>query len=434
MTEHLLHFIWQFGYYQKASLTTTNNQAVQVLFAGTYNTNSGPDFTGARIKIDNETLVGTVELHLKSSHWKQHGHQTDKAYANVVLHVVWEHDGFEMPGVPVLELKDRVAKTLLQRYESLMQSRQFIPCAGSINTVKPLVWVGWKERLLTERLKNKVNRIAQTLAATQNNWEEVLWQNIARYAGGTVNKDAFENIAQLAPHKLLVKYRHNPAQIEALLLGVGGLLQSTETANQYYCQLQQEWLYLQQKHGLVSTVFPLQFLRMRPPSFPTIRLAQLASFVVAEPQPFAKVLAAQTVQEILPVFKTAASDFWTTHYHFGTESKPAEKHWGSALVNSLIINAVVSVVFAYGVATGSERYKEKAAAWLNHLEAEHNNIVTGFKKLGMICNSAFDSQALIELKTVYCDARRCLHCAVGYSLLKTDQDQAPQSTDTSISG
>lgn len=418
LTEQLLHFIWQFGYFNKSSLTTTSGEPVQIKYCGSYNQNSGPDFLNAQLIIGNTQWAGNVELHLKSSDWKAHRHCSNPAYNNVVLHVVWEHDGFEVNAIPTLELKRRVSRLLLERYNSLMNSRQFIPCAGSIHTVKPIIWLAWKERLLTERLMAKVERLQPALTGSKNNWEEVLWQQIAKYAGGTVNRDAFESIASILPIGLLQKYRHHPLKIEALLLGTAGLLQHTQLPDDYYQQLTAEYLFLQKKHSLQQCPFPVQFMRMRPSGFPTLRLAQLATLVAQVPHLFDTCLNAENPVNVIDVLKVKAPGYWDTHFQFGKETNNSKKVIGTALATSILINAVVPVMFAYAAGGGKEGFKEKATRWLQLLEPEANSIVQNFTALGVPADHAFDSQALLQLKTFYCDARQCLQCSVGNYLLK----------------
>ena len=131
MTERLLQFIWQFQYFTKSELSTTAGELIQIIYPGQYNTNQGPDFGDAKIKIGKTTWAGTVELHINTSDWTKHNHQQDKNYNNVILHVVWKDDKAGN-NVPVLELNGRVSKILLHRYEELMHADSFIPCEKSI--------------------------------------------------------------------------------------------------------------------------------------------------------------------------------------------------------------------------------------------------------------------------------------------------------------
>ncbi|MGB3008611.1 MAG: DUF2851 family protein [Chitinophagaceae bacterium] len=277
MTERLLHFIWQFQYFNKNDLVSTAGETVQVIFPGQYNTNQGPDFSDGKIKISKTTWAGTIELHLKTSDWIKHNHQSDKNYNNVVLHVVWEDDGTK-DAIPVLELRDRVSKILLQRYEELMKASSYIPCEKGIGAIRDITWKSWKDRLLAERLQRKTLAVEKFLSVNNFHWEETFWWMLARNFGIKVNADSFEAIARSIPINVLAKQKHQIHQLEALLLGQAGLLEEN-FKDDYPELLKREYKFLQTKYQLKPVSIPLHFLRMRPGNFPTIRLAQLAMLV-----------------------------------------------------------------------------------------------------------------------------------------------------------
>jgi len=423
MTERLLQFIWQFQYFNKIELATTAGESVQVLFAGQYNTNQGPDFSDAKIKIGKTTWAGTVELHIQTSDWKKHNHQNDKNYNNVILHVVWDDDtsasSVLKSDVPVLELKGRVSKILLQRYEELMNSSSFIPCENNINTVRDITWKSWKDRLLVERLLRKA-KIAETYLQQNNyHWEETFWWLLAKNFGMKVNADAFEAIARSISINILAKHKSQIHQLEALLLGQAGLLYGKFT-DEYPKLLQREYKFLKEKYKLKPIHQPVHFLRMRPGNFPTIRLAQLAMLITGSAHLFSKIKETVSVKDVVKWFDVTANDYWHYHYKFDETSAFKKKNLGAAMVDNIIINTVAPVLFAYGTYHDENKYKEKAMKWLEKTAAESNNITKGFQKLGIENKSAFDSQALIELKNEYCSKKRCLDCGVGNAILKAN--------------
>lgn len=416
MTERLLQFIWQFQYFDKADLATTENESIRVSFAGQYNTNQGPDFSDANIRIGKTTWAGTVELHIKTSDWKKHNHQNDKNYNNVILHVVWEDDGMKS-GIPVLELKGRVSKILLQRYEELMSNSSFIPCDGSIHSVRQITWKSWKDRLLVERLLRK-SKIADTCLQQNNyHWEETFWWLLARNFGMKINADAFEAIARSIPINILAKHKSQTHQLEALLLGQAGLLEAKFT-DDYPKLLQREYKFLKEKYKLKPIHQPVHFLRMRPGNFPTIRLAQLAMLITESAHLFSKIKETAAVKDVVKWFDVTANDYWHYHYRFDEESGFKKKKLGAAMLDNIIINTVAPVLFAYGNYYDENKYKENVLKWLEETAAETNSITKGFQSLGIENKNAFDSQALIELKNEYCDKRRCLECGVGSKILR----------------
>src|SRR5688572_6523710 len=361
MTERLLQFIWQFQYFSKSDLVTANGELVQIINPGLFNTNQGPDFLNARIVIGAATWAGTVELHLKTSDWNKHGHQEDKNYANVILHVVWENDGDRNPvpvnensdsvpadkrnrvslSVPVIELKNRVAKLLLQRYEELMLSTSFIPCEKNIAGIRDITWKSWKERLLAERLLRK-SALAETFLRQNNyHWEETFWWLLARNFGMKVNADAFEAIARSISLNVLAKHKNQIHQLEALLFGQAGLLEkeflSTDSGseNDYPILLQKEYRFLQKKYNLRTVQIPFYSLRMRPENFPSVRLAELAMLVHESAHLFSKIKESVSVNEIKKYFEVTANDYWHYHYQFSETSPYKKKKVGVSMVDNI---------------------------------------------------------------------------------------------------
>jgi len=416
MTERLLQYIWQFQYFDKGALCTKSDEPLQLIFQGTYNTNQGPDFLNAKIKIGKTIWAGSIELHIKSSDWKKHKHQTDKNYNNVILHVVWEDDSKDNI-LPVLELKGRVSKILLQRYEAMMSQSTFIPCENMIDSVKSITWTSWKDRLLAERLLRKSKTAIAYAQENNYHWEEIFWWFLARNFGLKVNSEAFEAMARSLSLNILAKHKSQIHQLEALLFGQAGLLEE-EFVDDYPKLLQKEYLFLKEKYGLKPTHQRLYFLRMRPGNFPTIRLAQLASLIHQSSHLFSKIIEAENVNEVKTMFDVAANDYWHYHYKFDNPSKYKVKDLGETMIDNMIINTICPLLFAYGTYHKDEKYKSKALKWLEGVKGESNRITKKFVALGIKNRNAYDSQAFIELKNEYCTQKRCLECAIGNAILK----------------
>jgi Protein of unknown function (DUF2851) len=417
MTERLLQFIWQFQYFNTSELTSASGEKIRIIFPGQYNTNQGPDFSAAKIKIGDATWAGNVELHFKTSDWNKHDHHKDANYKNVILHVVWENDSEPGNTIPILELREKVSKILLQRYEALMNAAGFIACENSINSVRDITWESWKERLLAERLMRKAKNVWNYLEQCNDHWEETFWWLLARNFGMTVNADAFESIARSIPLNLLAKHKNQIHQLEALLLGQAGMLDKTfEEA--YPKMLAKEYHFLKTKYNLRRCPNSLFFLRMRPGNFPTIRLAQLAMLVHCSAHLFSRIREAVSVDEIRKWFDITANDYWHSHYLFDETSRFRQKKLGDSMVNNIIINTIVPMFFAYGQYHDEEKFKQKALRWLEDIAPEEHSITRGFQALGIENKNAFVSQALVELKNEYCSKKRCLDCAVGNAILK----------------
>ncbi|NML21518.1 DUF2851 family protein [Pseudoflavitalea sp. G-6-1-2] len=419
MQERLLQFIWQFRYYNQRQLTLSNGSKLEVLHPGAFNLHQGPDFQQARIRIDGLIWVGNVELHVRTSDWFAHAHHKDSLYKNVILHVVW-HDDLNNPNdpIPVLTLQNLVPKVLLQQYEEWMLSRQFIPCQHQLQKVNYLVLASWKDRLLVERLERKSGWMLDVFQQSKQHWEETCWWLLARNFGLKVNADAFEAMARSLPLNLIARHRPHLMQIESLLLGQAGLL-STKLSLPYPSMLKKEYEFLKSKYSLGSIQLPVYFLRMRPPAFPTVRLAQLSMLLHRTQQLFRQLLESDSIQQLRMFLNVTASNEWDCYYTLEEVAPSRIKHMGEEFTDSLVLNTVIPLVFTYGCWKKEQSYKDKAVQWLLQLPPEKNGITNQFRLIGAAIGNAFESQALIELKTQYCDRKKCLDCAIGNHLISS---------------
>lgn len=417
MTEKLLQYIWQFQFYDARNLCTVQGEPLSIIQSGLHNTNQGPDFLNARITVNGTTWAGNIEMHVLASDWQLHGHDTDGNYQNIILHVVWKNDAGPKADFPVLELQPYVSSVLLARYEELMQSSRFIPCQAHIGAVPSLSLQAWKERLMVERLQQKMEHISGLLQTNNNHWEETFWWMLARNFGSKINADSFERIARSIPLNILAKHKSQLLQIESILFGQAAMLDK-QFDESYPNMLRKEYQFLQQKYHLEKAHAPLFFLRMRPANFPGIRLAQLAMLVHQSSHLFSRIREAKTVAELEQMFDITANDYWHYHYRFDEETHFLKKNLGRQMIRSIIINTIVPFVYAYGRINASEAFMDKALAWMEALPPEENAITKGFVQLGLTHQNAFDSQALIQLKNVYCNYKQCLHCGIGAQVLK----------------
>jgi hypothetical protein len=421
MKEDLLQYIWQFQYFNNSELLTSSGEMIQIINTGTHNTNQGADFLDAKIKIGKTTWAGNIELHINSSDWNVHNHSADSNFNNVILHVVWNSNttikDIHNNDLPTLELKNRVSKLLLERYKMLMESSQFIPCESQLQQVNELTLTNWKQRLVAERLIVKSRGILAILKETNFHWEETFWWLIAANFGLKVNSDLFQQIAKLLPVSILAKHKNRIQQVEALLFGTAGLLNS-EFQEKYPLMLQKEFSFYQKKYKLKIIDGELSFLRMRPANFPTIRIAQLSMLIHESEHLFSKIKDASSLKEVKKMLEVSANDYWHYHYVFDETSDYKVKTLGKQMIDNIIINTIIPVLFAYGLHYNEQGYKDRAIKWLEDISAEKNSITKGFENLNFSNKNAFDSQSFIQLKNEYCNKKLCLHCAIGNSLLK----------------
>ena len=424
MRESFLHFLWRWRRFDARDLATTEGLPIDISHPGEWNIHAGPDFFNARLRIGDTRWAGNVEMHLRASEWLAHGHSGDPAYDNVVLHVVWEEDtpilraGGER--IPCLTLKDRTPSGLLEAYQRLEQERSWVPCQPSIGKAPEIVRLNWLDRLAVERLEQKNAAIEEALRATGNHWEEAFYRSLARTFGLKVNAEPFEALARSLPLLTLARHKNDPAQLEALLFGQAGLLD--EPCEEEYPQmLAREYRFLKHKYGLASLpASQWKFLRLRPANFPTIRLAQFAALVHRSAHLLSCVLDARNIRELEHLFSATPGEYWNTHYRFGHPSARREKVPGRDFIRLLIINTVVPFLFHYGKVKSQEQYQKRALALLEELPAERNSMIDNWQAMGIKARNAAHSQALIQLKTMYCTPRRCLECAIGTALLKQE--------------
>lgn len=426
MNESFLHYIWQFQYFDKKDLRCSTGEEILVLNPGFKNTHAGPDFYNAKLKLDNIEWAGSVEIHIQSSGWREHKHQDDAAYENVVLHVVWEEnekivrkDGTVLP---TLELKTRVASSFLLQYKRIVHSRSRIPCANAIHAVPDIIRMSMLDKALMARLETKANVVLQALEKNNGDWEETCYQMLCRNFGFKVNTDPFLQLAQSLPYKLLMKHADRLEQMEALVFGQAGFLKET-IQDAYYLLLKREYTLLRKKYTLGERQMnkaQWRFLRLRPANFPTIRLAQLTSVLYHQKNLFSRIISTSSWKELSPLFSVKPSDYWLHHYQFFKKQQKEVPALGRMSIENILINSIVPMLVAYGKAKDDQRYVDRALQLLQETASEENNILRSWAALGLASESAFDSQALIELYNNFCTRRRCLDCNIGFALLQPE--------------
>jgi len=421
MNEDFLQYIWQHRLYLPEGNLTADGELVEPLQPGQLNTDAGPDFTDVRVRIGDTLWAGCVEVHLQSSDWERHGHHTDPAYNNVVLHVVYRHDtdtyNARRQKIPVMEL--HFDERYYNNYHRLADSKSRIACRDELRIIDEFSLASWLERLTVERLEQKAEAIMQVYAATGNHWEETLYQRLARNFGFSLNALPFESLAKSLPLKILLKHRDNLLQIEALLFGQAGMLADALIADAYHAELRKEYRYLQKKYSLEPIDrFLWKFLRLRPINFPTLRIAQFAGLIYHNEHLFSQITEVKSVDTIEKLFELKASAYWDTHYVFGKESPMRRKPLGKSAIRTVLINTVVPFLFVYGKARGIDDFCTRAVALLESLPAERNAILSQWEDLGVRNSNAFTSQALLQLNNGYCQPRRCLQCAIGNRIVR----------------
>ncbi|WP_418603089.1 DUF2851 family protein [Hwangdonia sp.] len=421
MQEDFLHYVWQHKKFDASNLKTTDAEPVSIVSVGQHNRNSGPDFFNAQLKIDDQLWAGNVEIHIKSSDWFLHNHEQDKAYDNVILHVVWEHDTNiyrkNNTAIPTLELKAYTFKSALKNYRQLFsKTNKWINCENDFKSVDDFIIQNWLERLYFERLERKSEDINQLLKTSKNDWEAILFKMLAKNFGLKVNADAFLSMANTVDFSMIRKLQNNQTSLEALFFGQADLLIG-DVEDAYFQNLAKEYQFLKQKFTLNNqNITPVQFFRLRPPNFPTVRLSQLASLYHKEQNLFSKLNNINNIEDFYMLFSVQTSAFWESHYTFDKVSKTSKKQLTKAFIDLLMINTIIPIKFAYAKYRGKQ-VEADIVKLMRHISSEKNSVIEKFNALKKVSTSALQSQALLQLKNEYCTKNKCLQCAIGNTLL-----------------
>lgn len=421
MQEDFLQYIWKHKKFNPFNLKTTQNEQISIVSVGTHNHDSGPDFFNAQLKIGEQLWAGNVEVHINSNDWYLHNHEKDKTYDNVILHIVWEYDNDiyrkDNTCIPTLELKNYTSLETLNNYHKLFsKTPKWINCEKDFKNVDSFIVKNWIERLYFERLERKYQDIKILLENSKNNWEAVLFKMLARSFGLKVNGDAFFSIANSFDFSILRKMQSKQLSVEALLYGQSNLLED-DFQEPYFTELKTEYDFLKQKFRLSNpAIIPIQFFRLRPLNFPTIRISQLASLYHRSQNLFSKIITTNSIKEIYDVFSVEASEFWDTHYTFQTASKQRKKKLTKSFIDLLLINTIIPLKFSYAKYQGIE-INDTIITLIQSIASENNTIINKFNSFKKISKTALDSQALLQLKSNYCDKNKCLQCAIGNFLI-----------------
>jgi hypothetical protein len=423
MKEDFLHYLWQYQLFNKSGLLTIAGEKVFVQEVGAHNINAGPDFLEAKIVIADQLWAGSVEIHLKSSDWYVHHHETNPAYDNVILHVVWEDDMpvFRKNNTPVstLELKGLVPKSLLNNYKNLFTTKKWIACEKSLTKIESFTWNSWLERLYIEKLENKAMQIKSLLSHTTNNWEAVLFRLLAKNFGLKVNSEAFNCLASSIDFSIIRKERTQRLNLESLLFGQANLLQETKE-DLYYQDLQKNYQFQKHKYNLQAIENEVKFFRLRPVNFPSIRLSQLADLYLKHDNLFQQLMQAKELKDFYTLLQSRAGEYWDTHYVFGKESKSIIKKTSHRFIDLLLINTIIPLKYAYQKHIGKQDV-DFILQLIASIKPEKNSIINKFTNLDVDINNAQDTQALLHLYKDYCKPKKCLSCRVGLVLMKNSK-------------
>lgn len=424
VTENLMQFVWKLRLFNTLKLKSSDGEPLTVINIGQHNLDAGPDFLMSHIVLGDKEWYGNIEIHIRSSDWDRHHHQDDDAYNNVILHVVWINDKviYRKDGstIPTMLLSSFVDPNLLNRYSTMMNTTNWIPCQSQLSSVNSLKKTMWLDALSFERLEMKVETIFDLLADHENDWERVFWIWLCRCMGLKVNADTFHELGEKLPLSLLQKYRSDTLKIEAIFFGAAGFL-SDEGDDEYTKLLYNEFIYQRRAHEITVVNGKWKRLRMRPYNFPELRIAQLVALFNQKSVSLSMILSLEDIADARSLFRIEElNEYWKCRFSLG--KRTAFEHAGKIgknTIDGLIINVVVIFLFAYGKYYGIDKFMGRAIHFLEMLPAEKNAITARFEDFDWHTTNASQSQAILQLKKSYCDKRHCLDCRIGAEILRS---------------
>ena len=421
--ERLMQYVWQHRLGLRPGMTTVDGRPLTVLDPGTLNTNSGPDFFNAKVRIGSQTWVGDVEIHVRASDWHRHGHTGNPAYDSVVLHVVDCDDTMirRSNGEIIPQLSMPCEPEFHRRFTDLTgRAESELPCSPRIPDMPRPHLRSWLDALAFERVQAKAERIHSILERSCGDWETACYVTVARSLGFGANGEPFERLAMSLPLRLIGKHSDSLTAIEALLFGQSGLLDEVVAgSDQYPERLKSDYAFFTAKFGLRRPSPMLWKKRMRPAGFPHRRIALLAAMLHGGFRMMSRVLEISDLEGAIRLFTPRITGYWASRYSFGAPSAHVPETLSRQSVCSLVINTIVPLQWAYGVAHNDYRLTDRAIDLLQSLPSESNSIIDFFARNGLRARSAFDSQALLQLRNVYCLQRKCLYCRIGHRVLSS---------------
>lgn len=444
--EALLHDLWRRQHFDPGALTTTSGRPVAVLAPGRPNTDAGPDFREAHVRVGGQVWHGDVEIHPASSGWLDHDHHRDARYNAVALHVTlyaddWtgglvRQDGSPLPELVLAPHLTDPLRELLHDFRTRGGDEEALFCAPRWAEVPSELRAGWIEEMAEERLDEKKARLVDRYFAAPD-VEALLQERLFAGLGYAKNDDAMADLAHRVPPALGRRFAATGRrELEAALLGAAGLLpdpsdllDADRATADYATDLAERFQRLRREHAGLAAPMERerwQFFRLRPANFPPLRIAQAAALLapggLLHQDPLGRLIeavhAGKPARALRGVFEaTAPTDFWKTHFRLEKATKERDPSIGRWRVDTLIVNAVVPVLLLCAEQREDDRLAAAVRALLRDLPGGSDRVTRRFRNLGSRPADALEAQGLHQLYRTRCREARCLECRIGQHLL-----------------
>lgn len=441
--ENKLHEIWRSKAVPMSCLFTADGRALEVITPGRYNSDRGPDFLRATLRIADKLVEGDIECHLHAADWEAHGHHRDPAYNDVILHIalattappslVLRENGLPIPQIFLPENFVRVFA---------LETTPLLTCPLSQTSPEKIFATVLHAGAL--RLEAKAEAFAEQVQ--QNSWDQAVYRGLAEALGYEKNQTPFRKLAEMLPIDLLfaelraVREYEPEILLEALLFGAAGFLveenfAAEDEATAFIAPRRKIWERL--RHTL--QLRPLRpeewyFFRLRPANFPTRRLAALCQVILKFYRSGILEHLAATVQawgavpkklmgELLQYFICPAQGFWQTHYELHERRLAQPAALGDVLgrerARDILVNLILPALWCYfrsadnAVAANQvrEAYGLLPKLQENRITRDMREQLSGkYPMRGKLNRNARLQQGALHLQKLFCRALRCEAC------------------------
>lgn len=437
--ERLVQAIWHHQRLRRDQLKTVDGRPVWVLHPGFWNRESGPDFRDAVLRIgDASPVSGDVEIDLRVSDWRGHGHHANAAFGKVVLHVVWTTPAQVPAGHPTLaldacldspwsELAVWLGADAAKDWPGTLSGR----CCAPLRDLTEADLRALLRQSAEVRLRRKAQEIQAR--ARQAGWEQALWEGLFRALGYKNNVWPFHRLAELRP--VLIKGRTgSPVQWQAWLFGLAGLLPvaidgGDSKAGRYVRELWDVWW--RDREMFEEVILPRstwKFHGLRPANHPERRLALAAHWLAAgefggrlEDWFQAELSPAKRLQALGKMLGVSKDPFWDSHWTLRSARmiKP-QPLLGANRVTDLAINVILPWLLARADAAGHRALTEKVEDFYFDWPEAEDNAVLRLARRRLLASgqskfprTAAAQQGLMQIVRDFCDHSNsiCDQCA-----------------------